>query len=131
MSNNNIESTRYAKHLLKAKFVFVVKDIQVYLDDKHIQMIREVFESICNQYDCKLLSLIGDSDNVQITVQFLPRTTLSTLVNSLKTVSSRKLRQSYSCFEETAIWNRSYLVLSLEDKINPQEITDFIKKAIR
>jgi putative transposase len=58
----------------------------------------------------------GERDHVHLLVQPLPHTTPSRLVNSLKGVSSRMLRQEFSELEEYywkgGLWSPSYFIAS-------------------
>lgn len=80
---------------------------------------REVFENICNMNDSTLEEFDGESDHVHLLITYPPRIALSTLVNSLKGVSSRILRQKFKVFqkeywgENVALWSRSYFVASV------------------
>ncbi len=51
------------------------------------------FERVCNDFGCKLIETNGEKDHVHLLLETLPHTTPSRLVNSLKGVSSRFLRQ--------------------------------------
>jgi putative transposase len=61
----------------------------------------------------------GEADHVYRLVLYPPRIALFVLVNSLKGVSSRRLRQNFDIFkkecwgENVALWSRSYFVASV------------------
>ena len=76
---------------------------------------KTVFEDICKMNDATLEEFYGEADHV-----YHPsRIALSVLVNSLKGVSSRRLRQNFDIFkkeywgENVALWSRSYFVASV------------------
>lgn len=80
---------------------------------------REVFENICSINDSILEEFNGEANHIHLLVTYPPRIALSVLVNSLKGVSSRKLRQNFKVFqkeywgEDVALWSRSYFVASV------------------
>ena len=80
---------------------------------------KKVFEDICIMNDGKLEEFEGEPDHVHLLITYPPRIALSVLVNSLKDVSSRKLRQNFTIFqkeywgENVALWSRSYFVASV------------------
>jgi putative transposase len=78
-----------------------------------------VFKNICELNNSTLEEFDGEADHVHLLVTYPPRIALSVLVNSLKGVSSRKLRQNFKIFkkkywgEKVALWSRSYFVASV------------------
>ena len=111
-------STRHAKYLLHAHMVFTPKYRKKIFTKEHLDVIREVFENICKENDGELVEFDGEEDHVHLLVLYPPRIALATLINSLKGVSSRKLRQQFPVFHEkywgnNALWSRSYFVASV------------------
>ncbi len=74
--------------------------------------------TVCGDFETELAELNGETDHVHLLVNFPLKVTLSRLVNSLKGVSSRRLRQE---FPELArhhhranqLWSTSYFAGSL------------------
>ena len=114
-----LKSTRHAKYLLHAHIVFTPKYRKKIFTKEHLEVMREVFENICNMNDSTLEELDGEADHVHLLITYPPRIALSTLVNSLKGVSSRVLRKKFKVFqkeywgENVALWSRSYFVASV------------------
>jgi len=109
-----LKSTRYAKYLLHAHIVFTPKYRKKIFVSEHLEVMKGVFENICNMNDSTLEEFDGEADYVHLLITYPPRIALSTLVNSLKGVSSRVLRQKFKVFqkeywgENVALWSRSY-----------------------
>lgn len=113
-----LKATRHAKYLLHAHLVFTPKYRKKIFTKEHLDLMREVFTNICEQNDCELIEFDGESDHIHLLILYPPRIALSVLVNSLKGVSSRKLRQQFPIFKEkywgsSALWSRSYFVASV------------------
>ena len=114
-----LKSTRHAKYLLHAHIVFTTKYRKKIFTKEHLEVMKEVFENICIINNATLEEFDGESDHIHILVTYPPRIALSVLVNSLKGVSSRKLRQKFKVFqkeywgENVALWSRSYFVASV------------------
>jgi len=114
-----LKSTRHAKYLLHAHIVFTTKYRKKIFTKEHLEVMKEVFENICTINNATLEEFDGESDHIHILVTYPPRIALSVLVNSLKGVSSRKLRQKFKVFqkeywgENVALWSRSYFVASV------------------
>ena len=115
-----LKSTRHAKYLLHAHMVFTPKYRKKIFTKEHLEVMREVFENICNINDSTLEEFNGEADHVHLLITYPPRIALSTLVNSLKGVSSRILRKKFKTFQEeywgenVALWSRSYFVASAD-----------------
>lgn len=114
-----LKSTRHAKYLLHAHIVFTPKYRKNIFTKEHLEVMREVFENICSINDSILEEFNGEANHIHLLVTYPPRIALSVLVNSLKGVSSRKLRQNFKVFqkeywgEDVALWSRSYFVASV------------------
>lgn len=68
---------------------------------------------VCADFEAELKEFNGEKDHVHLLVHYPPKVQLSKLVNSLKGVSSRRLRQEYTVQVNRAImhghfWSRSY-----------------------
>jgi len=114
-----LKSTRHAKYLLHAHIVFTPKYRKKVFTKEHLEVMRKVFDDICKINNATLEEFDGEADHVHLLVTYPPRIALSVLVNSLKGVSSRKLRQKFEIFkkeywgENVALWSRSYFVASV------------------
>jgi putative transposase len=74
-------------------------------------------ESVCADFGGKLLAFDGEEDHVHLVVEYPPKVALSSLVNSLKGVSSRLIRkldlpEVRSRLWGDAFWSPSYCVVS-------------------
>lgn len=113
-----LRSTRHAKFLLHAHLVFTPKYRKRIFTKQHLELMVNTFKTICKNHDSELVEFDGESDHVHLLVLYPPRIALSVLVNTLKGISSRKLREKFSVFHEkywgnSALWSRSYFVASV------------------
>jgi putative transposase len=74
---------------------------------------EEIMSAVCADFDAELKEFNGEHDHVHLLVQYPPKVALSKLVNSLKGVSSRRLRQEYTgqanhAITHSHLWCRSY-----------------------
>jgi putative transposase len=81
------------------------KDI---LDDLH-----GIFASVCADFEAELVGFDGEDDHVHLLVNYPPKVAISSLVNSLKGVSSRMIRRkNYPSIRKKlwggALWSPSY-----------------------
>ena len=61
---------------------------------------KTVFEDICKMNYAALEEFDGEADHVHLLVLYPPRIALSVLVNSLKGVSSRRLKHNFEIFKK-------------------------------
>jgi REP element-mobilizing transposase RayT len=58
-----------------------------------LSAIAAIFAKVCNDFDCELTACDGEDDHVHLLVVYPPKVALAKLVNLLKGVSSRRLRE--------------------------------------
>lgn len=59
------------------------------------ERLEEIFQAVCTDFEVELREFNGESDHVHLLVNYPPKVRLSELVNSLKGVSSRCLKQEF------------------------------------
>lgn len=94
----NQDSYRRGRHCvsdLKAHLVFVTKYRRGVLTVEHLERMRHIFNEVCYKLEARLIEFNGEDDHVHLLVEYPPKLAISTLVNSLKGVSSRKLRAEF------------------------------------
>jgi putative transposase len=73
--------------------VFAAKYRRRVFDAHALEAPRGIFASVCSDAQATLVQTDGEDDHVHLLVQYPPKVAVSSLVNSLKGVSSRLLRQ--------------------------------------
>ena len=73
---------------------------------------------MCVDFECELVEFNGERNHVHLLVNFPPKVSLSHLVNSLKGVSSRRLRQEFPdlvnhYYRANKLWSGSYFAGSV------------------
>jgi putative transposase len=103
---------------IKIHLVLTTKYRRKVLSKAMIDRLHEVFESLLDKYYCKIVEFNGESDHIHLLFQYHPEIQLSKLVNSLKSVSSRRLRQEFlpelekTYYKQKVVWNSSYFLAS-------------------
>lgn len=108
-----IRKGRHCVFDLHAHLVFSTKYRGKVFSGDHLVTLESIFRSICNDFEVELKEFNGESDHVHILINYPPKVQLTKLVNSLKGVSSRKLKQHHPELEQpaylkNALWARSY-----------------------
>jgi putative transposase len=77
---------------------------------------RTIFEKVCTNFEANLVEMDGETDHVHLLVAFPPKVSVSSLVNSLKGVSSRLLKKEHPELLERywngTLWTPSYFAAS-------------------
>ena len=93
--------------------VFVTKYRRGVLTDEHLAALRGVFTSVCADFGAELVEMDGEDDHIHLLVAYPPRVAVARLVNSLKGVSARRLRQRYRVrTHREHLWSPSYFAAS-------------------
>ena len=112
-SNPNIRHGRHCTFLVHAHLVFVTKYRRVCFSVRVLDHMRDIFVSVCNDFEAELVEFEGEGDHVHLLVNYPPKVALSKLVGSLKGVSSRFIREAnYPEIRKKlwgkALWSPSY-----------------------
>ncbi|MEV7615539.1 IS200/IS605 family transposase [Streptomyces sp. NPDC089799] len=91
----NIRTGRHCTFLMHAHLVFVTKYRHNVFTDTHLTRMEEIMRAVCADFETELVEFNGEANHVHLLVNFPPKVAISKLVNSLKGVSSRRLRQEY------------------------------------
>ena len=111
--NNDIRRGRHCVFLMHVHLVFVTKYRREVFTKALLDDLREIFTSVCADFESELVEFDGEDDHVHLLVNYPPKVAVSALVNSLKGVSSRMIRQkSYPSARkklwDAALWSPSY-----------------------
>ena len=104
---------RHVVFNLHVHLVFVAKYRRKVFTKEILDDMRQIFESVCTDFEAQLVEFDGGNDHVHLLVNYPPKVSISKLVNSLKGVSSRMIRQkNYPSIREKlwggALWSPSY-----------------------
>ncbi len=111
--SNDLRRGRYVVYNLHVHLVFVAKYRGKVFTKEILGDMRGIFESVCTDFEAQLVEFDGEDDHVHLLVNYPPKVSISKLVNSLKGVSSRMIRQkNYPSIKQKlwggALWSPSY-----------------------
>jgi len=117
MSNDNdIRHGRHCVFAMHVHLVFVAKYRRKVFDGEAIASLRAIFAKVCTDFEATLVEMDGEDDHVHLLVEYPPKVAVSALVNSLKGVSSRLLRQERPDIQRRywkgVLWSPSYFAAS-------------------
>lgn len=104
--------------MMHAHLVFLTKNRRGAFTKKMYPDLKDIFASVCNDFGCELVEMYPDNAHVHLHVTFPTKVAVSSLVNSLKGVSSRMIRKKHPNIEkklvENSLWSPSYFAGSCE-----------------
>jgi putative transposase len=81
---------------LKAHLVLTPKYRKKVFNKEMLDFLGKILTELMEKWDCKFIEFNGESDHVHILFQYKPQICLSTLINNIKTVTSRRIRKEFS-----------------------------------
>ena len=112
----DIRKGRHVVYALHIHLAFVTKYRRDVLSGPAIRDLAGIFAKVCRDFESELVECSGEDDHVHLLVRYPPKVALSKLVNSLKGVSSRRLRdirpEVSGRYYEGVLWSASYLAAS-------------------
>jgi putative transposase len=113
------DELRHGRHvvfLIHVHLVFVPRYRRKVFDLDALERLRATFAAVCEDFGATLSEYNGESDHVHLLVEYPPRVSVSGLVNSLKGVSARRLRQDRpdiaKRYWKGGLWSASYFAAS-------------------
>lgn len=111
--SNDLRYGRHVVYNLHVNLVFVAKYRRKVFTKEILDDMQGIFEEVCSKFEAQLVEFDGECDHVHLLVVYPPRVAISSLVNSLKGVSSRLIRKKqYPSISKQlrggALWSPSY-----------------------
>jgi len=82
---------------------------------KSLVLIEESFREVARKMDFQILEFNGEADHIHVLIEYPPKLSVSSIVNALKGVSSRRYGQAGypKPYGKDALWSPSYFVSSV------------------
>ena len=99
--------------MMHAHLVFVTKYRHPVFTDQHLARMEEIMRAVCDNFEVEIVEFTGEANHVHLLVNYPPKVAVARLVNSLKGVSSRRLRQEFPdlvrhYYRANKLWSGSY-----------------------
>src|ERR1700747_1376739 len=91
--STNLRHGRHCVFALHVHLVFVTKYRRKVFTPAALDDLRTIFASVCADFVRELIEMQGEDYHVHLLVNFPPKASIAKLVNSLKGLSSRRLRR--------------------------------------
>ena len=116
-TDSELRHGRHCVFALHVHLVFVTKFRKNVFKPEHLEAMQPILAKVCQDFDAQLVEFSGEHDHVHLLLNYPPKVALSTLVASLKGVSSRLLRKQFGDFHpwlqrRGVLWSPSYFASS-------------------
>ena len=110
---SDLRHGRHCVFKMHVHLVFVTKYRGNVFTKEVLDDLKIFFEKVCVDFEAELVEFDGEDDHVHLLVNYPPKVAVSSLVNSLKGVSSRMIRKkNYPSIKKKlwggALWSPSY-----------------------
>ena len=125
-------STNRSKHNLKIHLIFVCKYRKRLLTNKVDDDIKNIIRNIEKTSDFEIIEMETDKDHIHLMIQFLPRISVSAMVNRIKSVTTYHIWRKNHYFlskhfwKEKTFWTDGYFVCSIGEA-SPETIQKYIQ----
>ena len=116
MELKQLDSNNHSVFSLHYHLILVVKYRKKVLCEKKLEVMKSVAEHIGESQNVTVKEFNGEEDHVHFLLTTKPNCDLSKYINSLKSVSSRKIREAFPEVKESlwkgAFWSGSYCLIT-------------------
>ncbi|MGV9764696.1 IS200/IS605 family transposase [Micromonospora tulbaghiae] len=115
---SGIRTGRHCVFAMHVYLVLVTKFRHKVFAGRHLTRIEAIMRYVCADFEAELVQFNGENNHVHLLVNFPPKVAVTRLVNSLKGVSSRRLRQEFPdlvhhYYRANKLWSGSYFASSV------------------
>ncbi|MFI2650806.1 IS200/IS605 family transposase [Micromonospora fulviviridis] len=113
-----IRTGRHCVLAMRVHLVFVTKFRHKVFGDRHLSRMEQIMRDVCRDFEAELIEFNGENNHVHLQVNYPPTVAVARLANSLKGVSSRRLRQEFPDLirhyhRANKLWSGSYFAGSV------------------
>lgn len=106
--SNELRRGRHVVFNLNVHLVFVPKYRRSPITARVFAVLRSAWETVCAEFKCELIETNYEPDHVHLLVAYPPKVALSTLVNSLKGVSARRVKAEAFPEVQRVLWGAHF-----------------------
>ena len=113
--SSKLRKERHSVSTLFVHLVCITKYRQKVLTLESLKVIESSFKEVAKKMNFQILEFNGETDHIHVLIEYPPKLSISTIVNALKGVSSRKYGQGgfRKPYGKQALWSPSYFVSSV------------------
>lgn len=126
------QTTNRVKHNLKLHLILVCKYKKKLLQQGIESNIKNIIRDIEANSDFDIIEMESDIDHIHIMLQYIPRVSISSIANRIKSVTTHKIWLEHSNYlqkhfwKEKTFWTDGYFVCSVGEA-SPETIQNYIR----
>jgi len=118
MSSQKLNSLNHCVFNIQFHLILVTKYRRRCFNDEILIRLENIFKTVIVKQKCTIVEFNGEVDHIHVLLRIRPDIQPSKLVNILKSVSSRYLRQEFRChfskyYWKPVLWSKSYCLISV------------------
>ena len=112
-----LKAHHHCVYNLHYHLVFVTKYRKKCFNQSILDYLKEIFQHLAEKWEIELIEFNGQQDHIHLLIATHPNIKMSSLVNNLKTVSSRLVRKKFpehlsKYYWKPFLWNRAYCLIT-------------------
>jgi len=125
-------TTNRAKHNLKIHLILVCKYRKKLLIGDIDKNIKNIIREIEANSDFSIIEMETDIDHIHLMIQYIPRLSISSIVNRIKSITTKKIWELHKEYlkkhfwKEKTFWTDGYFVCSIGEA-SPETIQNYIR----
>ena len=130
---NNTRSGAHSRYNLKYHLIWITKYRRSFLIGKLAVRLHHILSEIAHEYGFKVIAHEVMPDHVHMLIEAKPTDAPARIVQILKSVSARKMREGYldtiqqHIWKEGTLWATGYYIASVADGVTTEVIQEYIK----
>ena len=126
--DNKYRRTKTTVSLINYHFIFCPRyRRKIFLDENVENRFKELVKLICNELEIEIIAIECDKDHAHLFLNCLPTLSPSDIMNKIKGVTSKVLREEFSKLEKMpSLWTRSYFV-STAGNVSSETIRKYVE----
>lgn len=105
---NDYRTGRHVVYNLNAHIVLVTKYRKGCITDRVRELLIETTQEVCDRFEVELKEADGETDHLHLLISYPPKVAISTLIGSIKTNSSKRVRQERWPEIRKALWGQHF-----------------------
>lgn len=125
------QTTNRAKHNMKVHLILVCKYRKKLLVGNINELIKNTIYEVESKSDFDIIETESDIDHIHIMLQYIPRVSISSIVNRIKSITTYRVWENHSNYlqkhfwKERTFWTDGYFVCSVGEA-SPETIRNYI-----
>ncbi len=130
---NNTKSSSHCRYSLQYHLVWIPKYRRSFLEGRIAERLMHILKEIARDYSFHIIAMEVMPDHVHLLIEAPPKYAPSKIVQILKGVLSRKLRQEFPdlikryIWKEGTLWAVGYYIGSVSDKVTTELVREYIR----